>query len=36
MSYFSDEVGMEGDLGKCCRFATLTEVHQGAHISLAK
>ena len=34
-SNFSDEVGMEGH-GNCCRFATLTGVHQGAHICLAK
>ena len=26
---------MEGDLGNCCRFATITSrVHQGAHICL--
>ena len=34
-SNFSDEVGMEGH-GNCCRFATITGVHQGAHICLAK
>ena len=27
---------MEGGHGNCCRFATLTGVHQGAHICLAK
>ena len=35
-SNFGDEVWMEGGHGNCCRFATLTGVHQGAHISLAK
>ena len=35
-SIFGDDVGMEGGHGNCCRFATLTGVHQGAHICLAK
>ena len=35
-STFSDEVRLEGEPGKGCRFATLTGVHQGARISLAK
>ena len=34
-SNFGHEVWMEGH-GNCCRFASLTGVHQGAHISLAK
>ena len=29
-SSFGEEVAMEGDHGSCCRFATLTEVDQGA------
>ena len=33
---FSDEVGLEGGHGSCCRFATLTGVYQGAHICLAR
>ena len=36
LSDFVDEAGMEGGHGNCCRFATLTGVHQGAHICLAK
>ena len=35
-SSFGDEVWMVGGHGNCCRFATLTGVHQGTHISLAK
>ena len=35
-STFSDEVRLEGGHGNCSRFATLTGVHQGAHICLAK
>ena len=31
-SIFSDEVHVEGGHRNCCRFATLTGVHQGAHI----
>ena len=34
-SNFGDEVWMEGH-ENCCRFATLTGVHQRAHICLAK
>ena len=34
-STFSDGVRLEGGHGNCCRFATLTAVHQGAHICLA-
>ena len=33
-STFGDEVGMEGGHGNCCRFATLTGVHQQAHTYL--
>ena len=29
---FSDKVRYEGGHGKCCRFGTLTGVHQGRHI----
>ena len=35
-STLSDEVRLERGHGNCCRFATLTELHQGAHIFLAK
>ena len=35
-SNFSDEVRLEGGHENCCRFATLTGVHQGAHACLAK
>ena len=35
-SNFSDEVRLEAGHENCCRFATVTEVHQGAHICLAK
>ena len=35
-STFSDEVRLEGGHGNCCRFATLTGVHQMPHICLAK
>ena len=35
-STFSDEVRLQGGQGNRCRFATLTGVHQGAHICLAK
>ena len=35
-STFSDGVRLEGGHGKCCRFATLKGVYQGAHICLAK
>ena len=31
-SVFGNEVGMKGGHENCCRFATLTGVHQGAHI----
>ena len=31
-STFSDKVRLEGGHENCCRFATLTGVHQGAHI----
>ena len=34
-SNFSDEVEMEGGHANCGRFATLTGVHQGAHICVA-
>ena len=32
-STFSEGVRLEGGPGNCCRLATLTGVHQGAHIS---
>ena len=35
-STFSDEVPLEGGHGNCCRCVTLTGVHRGAHICLAK
>ena len=35
-STVSDEVRPEGEDEKCCRFGTLTGVHQGAHICHAK
>ena len=35
-SNFSHEVRPEGGHGKCCRFVTLTGVHQGAHTTLPK
>ena len=35
-STFSDDVRLDGGHGNCCRFATITGVHQGAHICLAK
>ena len=34
-SNFGDEVGIERSDGNFCRFATLSGVHQGAHICLA-
>ena len=35
-STFDNEVRLEGGHGNCCRLATLTGVHQGAPICLAK